>query len=265
MDTAYSGVVHGKLVGVLKLSFSELFFVVDAALEPFLSIPWNHIVKHQVSPVTYPKPLLKLILSHSVSGSTSCTFQLPHRDSLEQIRKDITSRLQSARASLEQAPNSKGNTNNNGNGIGSRKRLHPDTIAATTTTNNATSSGKSVRFYDLDSDALAVTRSTLLASNTKLRQQHQNLVTESQTLSEHDFWITHAALVEEEYARIVGLARAGTSSLLHSHIPASGKISLGVEEMRQIFIFYPAVHKAYEEKVPLELSGMIKFSFFFSL
>ena len=31
-------------------------------------------------------------------------------------------------------------------------------------------------------------------------------------------------------------------------------ITLGVEEMKQIFIMYPAVHAVYEEKVPLELS-----------
>lgn len=61
-------------------------------------------------------------------------------------------------------------------------------------------------------------------------------------------------MVEEEYARISGCAKAGTSSLLQSHLPSSGRVTLGVEEMRQIFILYPAVHKAYEEKVPLELS-----------
>lgn len=33
-----------------------------------------------------------------------------------------------------------------------------------------------------------------------------------------------------------------------------GIVHLGVEEIRQIFLMYPAVHKAYEEKVPLELS-----------
>ncbi len=35
---------------------------------------------------------------------------------------------------------------------------------------------------------------------------------------------------------------------------SSSAITLGVEEMKQIFIMYPAVHAAYEEKVPLELS-----------
>lgn len=33
-----------------------------------------------------------------------------------------------------------------------------------------------------------------------------------------------------------------------------GVVHLGVEEIRQIFLMYPAVHRAYEEKVPLELS-----------
>lgn len=35
---------------------------------------------------------------------------------------------------------------------------------------------------------------------------------------------------------------------------AGGVVHLGVEEIRQIFLMYPAVHRAYEEKVPLELS-----------
>jgi len=35
---------------------------------------------------------------------------------------------------------------------------------------------------------------------------------------------------------------------------SGGVVHLGVEEIRQIFLMYPAVHRAYEEKVPLELS-----------
>jgi transcription initiation factor TFIIH subunit 1 len=110
-------------------------------------------------------------------------------------------------------------------------------------------------FGELDPTSLAVTRSSLLASNPTLRSQHKYLVEESKTVSEDDFWNTHSSLLEEEYARISGIARAGTSSLLQSHLQVlTGRITLGVEEMRQIFIMYPAVHKAYEEKVPLELS-----------
>lgn len=44
-----------------------------------------------------------------------------------------------------------------------------------------------------------------------------------------------------------------TSSSMPLNISSSA-ITLGVEEMKQIFIMYPAVHAAYEEKVPLELS-----------
>ena len=112
----------------------------------------------------------------------------------------------------------------------------------------------SYSFEDIDATDLAVTRSALLAANPTLRAQHRYLVEETQTVSEDDFWNTHQSLVEEEYAKICGTTRAGTSSLLQSHLPLQGRVTLGVEEMRQIFVLYPAVHKAYEEKVPLELS-----------
>jgi len=80
-------------------------------------------------------------------------------------------------------------------------------------------------------------------------------VQETQTLTEDDFWKTHQHLLEEEYARISGMTRAGTSTLLQSHLQLlTGRVTLGVEEMRQIFILYPAVHKTNEENIPLELS-----------
>jgi transcription initiation factor TFIIH subunit 1 len=91
--------------------------------------------------------------------------------------------------------------------------------------------------------------------------------------------------VADEYAKISGSASKGMASGIKSNLdlglasggagaskkekkkeesnddsvtvkplPRSGVIHLGVEEMRQIFLMYPAVHKAYEEKVPLELS-----------
>jgi len=44
------------------------------------------------------------------------------------------------------------------------------------------------------------------------------------------------------------------SSLDLLDIGTRNPIQIGVEEMRQIFILYPAVHKAYEAMVPLELS-----------
>ena len=126
--------------------------------------------------------------------------------------------------------------------------------------------------------ALAVTRSSLLSSNPTLRAQHELLVKETTTLSEDDFWNTHAPTLADEYAKIYGKVRAGMSSGIKSNLellggssqkpnaPSSSKndknkattssgqqhnrIKLGVEEMRQIFILYPAVHRVYETKVP---------------
>ncbi|ACI65551.1 predicted protein [Phaeodactylum tricornutum CCAP 1055/1] len=223
VETSYTPVRYKKQSGSLQLSTSSLTFLGEGSSKV---VKWMHIAKHQVSPASYPKPLLKIVLS----SGTNLTFQLPDRSALDQIRLDVTRRLQFRSSLSSSSPAG-----------GSRKR--PLTDLSQTST-----------FGDLDPTALAVTRSALLAAHPSLRQQHQQLVQESETLSEEDFWLTHKDLLEEEYARISGLAKAGTSSLLQSHLPTAGKVTLGVEEMRQIFILYPAVHKAYEEKVPLELS-----------
>ncbi|OEU21693.1 hypothetical protein FRACYDRAFT_178730, partial [Fragilariopsis cylindrus CCMP1102] len=193
---------------------------------------WNKISKHQVSPASHPKSLLKIVLIEG--AGKPLTFLLTDRIELERIRKEITSLS--------------GNKRHHSLSSSSLASSKKQALLATGKTTN-------VSFGELDPTSLAVTRSSLLASNPTLRSQHKYLVEESQTVTEEDFWITHQGLLEEEYARIAGIARAGTSSLLQSHLQVlTGRVTLGVEEMRQIFILYPAVHKAYEEKVPLELS-----------
>ena len=233
--TSYSQVRHKKVQGSLTLHETGLDF---AAAN--LTLTWIEIAKHQVSPSTYPKPLLKLVFGSPTTPPL--TFELSDRIDLERIRKDITHRLQRTRNTTTTATT----TAAGGFSSSTKKRSLADLATAyksTTTT-----------FGEMDPIALAVTRSSLLAAHPALRQQHTYLVQETQTIGEDDFWYTHKDLVEDEYAKIVGYAQAGTSSLLQSHLPVSGKVQLGVEEMRQIFIMYPAVHKAYEEKVPLELS-----------
>lgn len=78
-------------------------------------------------------------------------------------------------------------------------------------------------------------------------------------LSETDFWFTHKTMLANHAAKITGTVSCGLSSAMKSSldlldIGTRKPIRLGVEEMRQIFILYPAVHKAYEAMVPLELS-----------
>jgi transcription initiation factor TFIIH subunit 1 len=229
----YNNVVHKDTLGYLQLSTSKLVFNVQIENNlPSIEILWKDVIKHQVSPVKYPKALLKILLSTTSIGSTdqsSITFQMADRVDLEKIRKDVTNRIQSHAQAVS---------------IGySKKRPY-----------SAIYHSSNGLFGSLDPTAIAVTRATILASNAALRLQHNYLVTETNTLSEDDFWETHEHLLEDEYARIAGMARPGTSSVIQSHLPSSGRVTLGVQEMRQIFILYPAVHKAYEEKVPLELS-----------
>lgn len=244
-NVVYEQVIYRKQLGALTLSATNISFQStddnnknkDNHKDIQKSIEWMFVSKHQVSPASYPKALLKFLLTDGMN----VTFQLPNRSDLDRIRKDVTSRLRT-------------HTNNNMNTLPSNEKKRPlsEIQTATATANNIRNNHKS--FGQLDKTALAVTRSSLLAANPALRQQHQYLVQETETVAEEDFWKTHCQAIEEEYARISGLAKAGTSSLLQSHLPQSGRVKLGVEEMRQIFILYPAVHRAYEEKVPLELS-----------
>lgn len=225
-ENMYQNVIYRKKTGNLITTRTQMTFRCSSGETVF---EWKKITKHQVSPISFPKSLLKIIQS----DGSSTTFQFVDRSTLETIRNDITERLQAFRKP-DPAPSSSAN---------GKKRSHAEMIK-----------GSAKSFGDLDPTALAIARSTVLAAHPSLRQQHQHLVEETNTVSEDDFWQTHEGLLWEEYARMSGLTKAGSSSILQSHVPASGPVTLGVEEMRQIFILYPAVHRAYEEKVPLELS-----------
>lgn len=215
-EQRYSRVIFRKQQGELVLNDSGLEFGA-------WRVSWSDIAKHQVSPASYPKALLKLVLGQ---GET-VTFQFTGRVELEKIRKEISIKLQTSSSQL------------------GKKRAHSEVAISKPTT---------VYGAALDQTVSAVTRASLLAAHPSLRQQHAYLVQDTRTLTEDEFWETHQHLLQEEHARISGLAQAGRSSFMQSRLPTSGRITLGVEEMRQIFILYPAVHKAYEEKVPLELS-----------
>ena len=229
-ETYYQDVRFKKNMGNLTLARSGMTFR-SASGETV--IEWHKVSKHQVTPVAYPKSLLKLILS----DGSNATFQFKDRPTLESARNDVSEYLRSFRKP-DTAPSSSTAPMNG------KKRSLAEISAAQS----------KASFEDLEPNVLAVARSTVLAAHPYLRHQHQHLVEESKTVSEDDFWKTHERLLGEEYARMAGLTKAGSSSILQSHVPASGRVTLGVEEMRQIFILYPAVHKAYEEKVPLELS-----------
>ncbi|KAG7353013.1 TFIIH p62 subunit [Nitzschia inconspicua] len=250
-SSSFQPVLYKKSEGTLDLNENGLKYLSSTRndkenSDTDVSVPWQKILKHQVSPAGHPKSLMKIVL---VEGAGKpMTFQFSNRPDLEKARKDISQRLQyfrSQHGSLS-SPTSLSGT----------KRRHSDIKSPVSSTTVAlVGRTTATSFGELDPTSLAVTRSSLLARNPTLRAQHQYLVEESKTVEEEDFWKTHQDLLEEEYARIAGITMAGTSSLLQSHLSTlTGRITLGVEEMRQIFILYPAVHKAYEEKVPLELS-----------
>lgn len=270
-STSYSDVLYRKVEGELVLTDQALTFHphqngssksnngngnTNGSSASLAKVPfgWNVITKHQVSPASHPKHLLKLVLLDGKSH----TVQLSNRPDLERVRRDITSRLQQFRANhnTPSAAAMAAASAAAAASISGKKRPHSESSTPSRGMPPA-KNGKALptSFGEMDATALAVTRSSLLAANPSLRAQHHYLVEETETVGEDDFWKTHQDMIEEEYARISGMTKAGTSSLLQSHLQIlTGRVTLGVEEMRQIFILYPAVHKAYEEKVPLEHS-----------
>lgn len=286
---SYTGILHRKTKGTFELSETGFKFSNGDGGGDAIEISWNRTIKHQVSPASHSKSLLKILVNGGSDGddngaasssTSSFTFVFPTRNELESARKEITSRLAKNR-----------NTNNNSNGNGSsNKKKRPRTEHGKSTPPSST-------YITHDPIALIATRSSLLASDPALRSQHRLLVLDNGTLSEEDFWETHHRLVADEYAKISGRKDAGMSSDIKSSLDLgisyntaggaskkkksdgktdtnsgtntndkndksssksktmiSGVVHLGVEEIRQIFLMYPAVHRAYEEKVPLELS-----------
>ena len=184
---------------------------------------------------------------------------------MESARREVSSRLAKIRGAVKR-PRHDDNDN--------------DKIKSANTNNikSSNSSPPSSTYITHDPIALAATRSSLLASDPSLRAQHRLLVLQNSTLTEEDFWETHHRSVADEYARISGIKTGGRGSGIKSSLDLGftagavgggksgsekkdkdarnnrGVVHLGVEEIRQIFLMYPAVHRAYEEKVPLELS-----------
>ncbi|GFH45443.1 hypothetical protein CTEN210_01917 [Chaetoceros tenuissimus] len=210
-SSSYVRVLHKKKNGTLILTDPFFTFYITGTNDK-LEYAWDNILKHQVSPETHPKHLLKIILQSvgAQSKKKSLTYEFESRNELEKIRKDISSRLTNARK-----------------------------INAL----NAQNSKEQSRKRKLD-----------LGSEQSGKRGADN------AMDEHDFWSTHSKQVSNQCAKIHGFVARGIPSAMKSSLDiqiqgnVSKPIKLGVEEMRQIFIMYPAVHDAYEEKVPLELS-----------
>lgn len=266
-ESTFHGVVFNKLRGSLTFSDAFLWFNPEGSSDEIkgIKLSWDQIAKHQVSPATHPKHLMKVVGNAPVIPSdekvNSYTFQFLTRNGLESARRDVSTRLSKIRGAKSSA-------------AASKKRARDETIAAASNNHSElqrqTSSPPSASYVAHDQIALISARSSLLASDPALRAQHRLLVDQNATLSEEDFWETHSRLLADEYARISGCRSEGMASSIKSSLDLGlstgkkkddnsnagtrGVIHLGVEEMRQIFLMYPAVHKAYEEKVPLELS-----------
>eukprot|EP00531_Pseudo-nitzschia_arenysensis_P011403 CAMPEP_0116140632 /NCGR_PEP_ID=MMETSP0329-20121206/13959_1 /TAXON_ID=697910 /ORGANISM="Pseudo-nitzschia arenysensis, Strain B593" /LENGTH=207 /DNA_ID=CAMNT_0003635775 /DNA_START=264 /DNA_END=883 /DNA_ORIENTATION=+ len=200
--TIYDPVVHKKTSGKIVLSQATLRFETannnnnnnnnDNAM---VDLSWNKIAKHQVSPANHPKSLLKIVL---VEGAGKpLTFQFSERAQLEKIRKDITDRLKdfsSQHSSLLQSFATPSKSTSTASATGTTSGTKRKFNAASRESLLATGKTSKKSFGELDPTSLAVTRSSLLASNPTLRSQHKYLVEESLTVSENDFWNTHKSL-----------------------------------------------------------------------
>jgi len=242
--------IYKKKNGTLILTDTHLSF--NSAPSPttnneqkplLIQLTWSEIAKHQVSPASHPKALLRILLKDSTLYKKGLAFQLQTRDDLDRVRVSVSAKLNAVK-----------HQNN-------RKRPR-DEVPSSTPSENQNQDIKSSNevsnnsFVKFGKDTLAISRAALLASDDALREQHKLLVS-GNVVSEEDFWSGHRRTLADEAAKVHGKIMKGAESIMRSNLDLSnngGKVRLGVEEIRQIFILYPAVHKAYEEKVPLELS-----------
>lgn len=186
-----------------------------------VSIPWKQILKHQVSPASHPKCLLKLILKQQQQTGeevSAITFTFETRDELEAIRRDVTQRLVSSTSS--------GNEDHDDGVSGSKKRKAEDMGPSSSTPSHTGKPNDTNSFTDISPDMLAVTRATLLANDASLNAQHQLLVKETATLSEEDFWSAHYDQLAEECARIHGKYRKGVATSMRSNLQLQGVVSI---------------------------------------
>lgn len=274
-SSSYQNVVHKKEVGTIILTETNLTFYPLSGAPPQQSL-WTTTIKHQVSPVTHPRYLLKLLLNSSANdkgtkgddgnkNTISHTYELQSRNELERIRQDISNRLINSRR--VQALNADQVSEQRKRKIGDiTSGTHPE----------SSSSQESSALTSLSNYEQSVSCSSILASDRNIRTEHNfltatkpidsslNLMQKNEQepiVQESDFWSTHSRKVSNQYAKIQGYIKKGMSSSIKSSLDiqisgntVSKPVRLGVDEIRQIFIMYPAVHAAYEEKVPLELS-----------
>eukprot|EP00557_Chaetoceros_sp_GSL56_P003736 CAMPEP_0176496134 /NCGR_PEP_ID=MMETSP0200_2-20121128/11035_1 /TAXON_ID=947934 /ORGANISM="Chaetoceros sp., Strain GSL56" /LENGTH=876 /DNA_ID=CAMNT_0017894073 /DNA_START=120 /DNA_END=2750 /DNA_ORIENTATION=+ len=346
-STSYQNVVHKKIEGTLILNEEALTFYPSSSaagsagaggdsstavvngngrqsnVDRKYRHSWMTIGKHQVSPASHPRHLLKVLLNVAPSTSSSSTtttssfvtFEFSTRWELERIRKDVSDRLMVARkihALNTSASGSASVTDSAGGGTSRKRKLEnvhrEDTSGMSpkelqeTSASSSSSSSSCPNFTTLLPSELCVTCSSILASDRNVRTQHLLLTTGTTAdadadtgtgtgggemeqhaagmdstsmttnptndttavvMEEQDFWSTHSTQISHQSAKILGCVSQGIPSAMKSSLDiqltshnnsVSKPIKLGVEEMRQIFIMYPAVYEAYEEKVPLELS-----------
>ena len=224
-SSTYQNVIHKKQEGTLILNESAYTFYPikpvgssngngssnnNSTTSGPMKQPWLQVVKHQVSPATHARHLLKLILqpqtmgsplssaatsissspSKSRSKSSTAMFEFKTRDDVERIRKDITNRLMNTRKiQALNANNANNNANNHVNmNINSRKRNHDEIMNSNSGTHNnnndpntsstsyLSASPSSSTYTQFTKTQSKVASASLLASYPTLRNQHKLLL-----------------------------------------------------------------------------------------
>jgi transcription initiation factor TFIIH subunit 1 len=228
---------------------------------------------HKSSPETDKRHKLLLECSPPVAEKQKHIFEFPTRADLVAAKflindiKKQQERTQNQGAAPSPAANGKAKKAG-ANGDEEEQYVQPvtnsgatttSTTTKTTTTNTSSSAAGSSqkRKRQRASHAktlvavqtLASARAALLAAHPSLKARHGELVT-SGIIAEEDFWAQHETAVSDQAAALTGAASQGrlSSDLLGSILP-QGTISLDKQKMYDIFKMYPAVRKAYIDRV----------------
>ena len=96
-------------------------------------------------------------------------------------------------------------------------------------------------------------KSSLLDADIVLRKQYTELVTEQKIMSDDEFWATKKWLLDDISSSTTQNKRGRLISMF-SEIDKEKTITVTAEVIQSIFEMYPAVRRAFEDKVPTEYS-----------
>ena len=199
-----------------------------------IEITWANVEKDFHSPAAHPKVLLRLV---TLLSQDPYVFELLGNENLKSEQESLKSAIKECRQRV---------------GSSDVMKLNKESKPTCQTNSSA---------------AMGIRRE-LLESDSVLRRQYNEFVLEKNIMDEDEFWAAKQWMVAECEAKQLALVKGRWK---YDHIISHGNpvqesvdgklnISLNRDVIRQIFTMYPAVQRAYLDKVPNLLTEKVTFT-----